>query len=96
MRQVIEQQRAQIALDALAPSHNRIKEIFDALVWRISRRPQDGVRLTPADTPLLPLESAPAYVVHSDDFTHIPGLPCLTLVYRANNTHILIEDLRIS
>lgn len=85
MRTVVLENRAANIITEAEKAYPRIRDMYDALEWRISRQPESGALLAGFDPP--------RRVVHSLEWPGFPG--SLVLVYTHDENEVTVIGARI-
>lgn len=85
-RKVIVHPEVQRYIDEEARKFTRVRHVFDALVYRIARRPEEGL--------LLPGYNSIRYLIKSQAF-RLPVPLYLKLLYQFDETSVVVEFAQV-
>lgn len=84
MREIVAEHGVSLLIDEARGKYPRINEIYASLEWRLSRAPEDGIRISFTDPP--------AYLFQSMD---VLGEPSILVLYEFDETCVTFLDIRI-
>ncbi len=90
MLTIVEEGTATTKLDSLSQQHRRLGEIWDALIWVISRQPRFGERVPHHS------RSGDIYILKSSPYFNSVDIPTLTLLYQVEENQITVLDLKVT
>lgn len=86
-RTIVETRDASSIIDEQIELYPRLRDLYDGLLWRLSREPELGYPV-PATQPQLLL-------VHSRDWQR-PGLPVILIAYTYSDEQVFVQAIRVS
>jgi hypothetical protein len=81
MRTVVEEHDVESTVDSAVEKHPRVGAAFDGLVWRIARRPEDGIKLQDG------------LLVYKQPGIPRQEIPAIRVLYRYSDSTVNILDI---
>lgn len=81
-RTVTEDNVVQRTIDSLIIQHPRLEDVYDALKWRLSKKPESGT-----------LIEEPYWILKSSNDFEIDDIPMLKILYSFNDKEAIIHAI---
>lgn len=85
LRTIIESDTTQKTIDKLITQHPRLEDVYEALKWRLSRRPESGT--------LVKIVKNPYWVIKSSNDFEIDDIPMLKILYSFDDKEVEIHAI---
>lgn len=82
LRTIIESDTTQKTIDKLITQHPRLEDVYEALKWRLSRRPESGT-----------LVKNSYWVIKSSNDFEIDDIPMLKILYSFDDKEVWIHAI---
>lgn len=82
LRTVTEENEVQKTIDKLIAQHPRLEDVYEALKWRLSKRPESGT-----------LIEEPYWILKSSNDFEIDNIPMIKTLYSFNDEEVIIHSI---